>query len=119
MTADELLQQAWRQHLSGQIPQAEQMYRQVLAQCPGYAAAWTHLGMACFDQLRFDEAIAAYRESLALNPNLAQTYQNLGKVLGRLRRFDEAIACFDRAILLLPSYINAYKNKARAQYWKG
>jgi len=118
-TADELLSQAWQQHLSGQILQAELMYRRVLADFPAHATAWTFLGMACYDQLRFDEAVAAYQQSLTLDPNLAQTYQNLGKVLGRLRRFDEAIACFDRAILLSPGYGNAYKNKARAQYWKG
>ena len=78
-SADELLSQAWQQHLSGKIPQAERMYRQVLADFPSHAAAWTFLGMACFDQLRFDEAVAAYQQSLALDPNLAQTYQNLGK----------------------------------------
>lgn len=119
MTAHEILNHAWQLHLSGQIPQAERMYRQVLADHPSHAAAWTFLGMACFDQLRFDEAVAAYQQSLTLDPNLAQTYQNLGKVLGRLRRFDEAIQCFDRAILLSPGYVNAFKNKARAQYWKG
>lgn len=116
---DEVLNQAWQLHLSGQIPLAEQMYRQVLAVLPQHAAAWTFLGMACFDQLRFEEAVAAYRQSIALDPNMAQAYQNLGKVLGRMRRFDEAIACFDRAILLSPTYVNAYKNKAKAEYWKG
>ena len=89
------------------------------ASFPGSAAAWTYLGMALHDQMRFEEAVAVFQQSLALDPNLAQTYQNMGKSLGRLRRFDEAIACFDRAILLLPTYLNAYKNKARAEYWKG
>jgi len=118
-TADELLNQAWQVHLAGQPIQAEQMYRQVLASFPGSAAAWTYLGMALHDQMRFEEAVAVFQQSLALDPNLAQTYQNMGKSLGRLRRFDEAIVCFDRAILLLPTYLNAYKNKARAEYWKG
>ncbi len=118
-TAEEILNHGWQLHMAGQVPQAEQVYRQLVAALPQNAVAWTYLGMALHDQLRFEEAVAAFQQSIAIDRAMPQTYQNLGKSLGRLRQFDDAIACFDRAIQLSPNYLNAHKNKARAHYWKG
>jgi hypothetical protein len=118
-TSDELLNQGWQLHQQGQIHQAEQHYRQVLALEPGNAAAWCYLGMASHDQELFDQAVFAFQQAIGLAPGMAVAYQNFGKTLGRMRRFDDAIACFDQAIALSPMYLNAYKNKAKAHYFKG
>ena len=118
-TTDETLAHGWQLHQQGQLLEAEQAYRQVLAVLPESAFAWCYLGMALHDQERFADAVFAYQQALTLHPQLAVAYQNLGKTLGRLRRLPEAIACFDQAIRLAPDYLNAYKNKARAHFFQG
>src|SRR5262245_48885092 len=118
-TSEDLLNQGWQLHQQGQLREAEQAYRQVLAIEPGHAAAWCYLGMVSHDQELFDQAVFAFQQAIGLAPGMAVAYHNFGKTLGRMRRFDDAIACFDQSIALSPAYVNAHKNKAKAHYFKG
>ena len=65
----ELLSQGWQLHLAGQLKTAEQRYRQALQLAPTDPNAWCYLGMACHDQDRLDEAVAAYRKAIRLLPD--------------------------------------------------
>ena len=116
--ADDLAQ-GWRAHQAGDVVAGERAYRRVLARAPRNADAWCYLGMACHDQERWDEAIAAYRRALEIRPDFAIVHNNLGNTLRMQRLLRESVASFDRAIRLKPDYVNAYKNKGTALLWEG
>jgi FkbM family methyltransferase len=118
-TAEEAVNQAWQIHQSGDLAQAERMYRQALTAQPGSARAWCHLGMACHDQERYEEAIAAYQRAIQLRPEFPVAFNNMGNSLWMLRRLDDALVCFNRALELKPDYGNAYKNRGTVLLWYG
>lgn len=118
-TMAELLTEGWRLHQAGDLAGAERVYRQALQVDPQDANAWCYLGMACHDQDRFDEAVAAYRRAIQLRPQFPVAFNNLGNTLRLQRRLDEALASFDHALRLKPDYVNAFKNKGTALVWEG
>lgn len=118
-TTAEALAHGWQLHQAGQWAAAEQIYRQVLQANPADANAWCYLGIACHDQDRLDEAVAAYRRALQLQPNFPIAFNNLGNTLRMQRKLADAVACFDQALRLKPDYVNAHKNKGTALVWEG
>jgi FkbM family methyltransferase len=116
---DDLLTQGWRLHQAGEIAKAEQLYRQVVAADPNNASAWCYFGIACHDQQRYDEAVAAYRRALELQPDFPVALNNLGNTFRLLKRIDESVACFDRALAIKPDYLIGYKNKGTTLCWEG
>jgi Flp pilus assembly protein TadD len=118
-TAAETLQQGWRIHQSGNFAAAEQTYRTVLRADSNNANAWCYLGIACYDQDRFDEAVASYQRAIQIQPQFPIAYNNLGNTLRMQKRLTEALACFDEALRQQPGYVNAHKNKGTALVWEG
>jgi FkbM family methyltransferase len=118
-TTAEALAHGWQLHQAGKWAAAEEIYRQVLQASPADPNAWCYLGIACHDQDRLDEAVAAYRRAIQLQPNFPIAFNNLGNTLRMQRRLDEAVTCFDQALRLKPDYVNAYKNKGTAFVWEG
>ncbi|MCH5373372.1 MAG: tetratricopeptide repeat-containing glycosyltransferase family protein, partial [Planctomycetes bacterium] len=118
-TAAEALQEGWRQHQSGNVVAAEEIYRRVLHADPNDANAWCYLGIACHDRDRLDEAVAAYRRAIQLQPRFPIAYNNLGNTLRMQRRLSDSLACFDEALRQQPGYVNAIKNKGTALVWEG
>jgi FkbM family methyltransferase len=118
-TAAETLQQGWRIHQSGDFAGAERMYRAVLQADANNANAWCYLGIACYDQDRFDEAVASYQRAIQIQPQFPIAYNNLGNTLRMQKRLTEALACFDEALRQQPGYVNAHKNKGTALVWEG
>jgi FkbM family methyltransferase len=118
-TPEEMLSHGWQIHQAGSVRQAEQVYQQVLAAQPANANAWCYLGIALYDQQRYDEALAAYNRALVLRPEFPIALNNLGNTYRLMRRIDQAVDCFDRALALKPDYLLAYKNKGTALCWEG
>jgi Flp pilus assembly protein TadD len=109
-TIDEALQFGWKQHQSGNVRGAEDIYRQVLAVAPRNENAWCFLGMACHDQGRYEEAGTAYREALRIKPNFPVALSNFGNTLKQQGRLDEAEASCREALKFKPDYSTAYNN---------
>jgi len=89
----ELLKIAIAHHQAGRLPQAEQIYRQILQQQPQNADALSLLGVIACQQENLDQGIALYRQALAVRPEHRQARENLNLALckqGR-RLIDEAI----------------------------
>ena len=110
-TTAEALAHGWQLHQAGKWAAAEEIYRQVLQASPADPNAWCYLGIACHDQDRLDEAVAAYRRAIQLQPNFPIAFNNLGNTLRMQRRLDEAVTCFDQALRLKPDYVNAHKKQ--------
>ena len=118
-TADEVLQQGWRLHQAGRVADAEQVYRGVLTQLPGHAAAHVYLGIALFDSRKFGESVAAYRTALKLQPHFPIAWNNLGNSLRMLGEVEQAEVCFVRALEQQPGYLSALKNRGTLWVWSG
>jgi tetratricopeptide (TPR) repeat protein len=111
--------QGWKIHQQRRWVDAEQIYRQVLAQAPTNPNAWCYLGICLHDQRRYPEAVDAYRRALSYQPQFPIALNNLGNSLRYIQAYDEADRCFQQALELKPDYLNAYKNRGTLHVWRG
>ncbi len=65
-----------------------------------HAGAHSNVGIALFDQGKFEEAIEHYDRAIAIDPGFAEAHSNRGNALQRLKRFGEAEEAYRRAIEL-------------------
>jgi predicted O-linked N-acetylglucosamine transferase (SPINDLY family) len=101
---------ALQHHQAGRLHQAEQLYRQILAQQPNHAGALHYLGVIARQAGRSDIAVDLIRRSIALEPGDAEAHSNLGSVLKDKGLLKEAIAAYRQAIALCPNYAEAHNN---------
>jgi tetratricopeptide (TPR) repeat protein len=106
-------------HKSGRLPEAEQLYRQVLARQPQHADALNALGTIAHQSGQSELAVNLIRRSIALNPGVAHAHSNLGNALISLGRIDEAIAEYRQAIAIEPDNPKPYTNLGSALSEKG
>ncbi len=93
---------------AGQLDEAVEQYRRVLALTPDDALAHSNLGTALAAQGRLDEAVGHYERALALTPGDADTHSNLGNALLSLGRTAEGVASLRRAIDIDPASAEAH-----------
>ena len=95
--AVELLQEAYRHQMAGELDRAIELYEQSIAIHPT-AEAHTFLGCTYSFQGRYDEAIAQCKEAIAVDPEFGNPYNDIGSYLLKLGRLDEAIPWLEEAI---------------------
>jgi tetratricopeptide (TPR) repeat protein len=95
--AVDLLQEAYRRQMAGDLDAAIDLYQRSIATHPT-AEAHTFLGWTYSFQGRLDEAIAACREAIAVDPEFGNPYNDIGSYLIKLGRLDEAIPWLEAAI---------------------
>jgi len=100
-------------HQAGRIPQADKLYRQILAQQPKHAGALQYLGMIAHQLDRNDIAVDLIRQAIAVKPT-AEAYYNLGIVLSQAGQPEEAVAVYRQAISLKPNNPDAFINLGNA-----
>jgi len=105
---------AMQRHEAGRLHEAEQLYRQILAQQPEHAGAMQFLGVIANQVGRNDIAVGLIRRAIGLNPNVAEAYNNLGNALKDQGQLDEAIAAFRQALALNPNLPEAHNNLGSA-----
>lgn len=96
------------------LPQAAELYREILALRPNYAAAAINLGTIHYNLREHELAEQLYRRATEADPDYALAFFDLGNVLDELKRLPEAIAAYERAIRLVPQYADAHYNLALA-----
>jgi predicted O-linked N-acetylglucosamine transferase (SPINDLY family) len=96
------------------LPQAEQLYRQILAHQPQHADAMHQLGLIAYQVGQSDIAVDLIRRAIALNPNLPEPHSNLGNIFTDKGQLDEAIAACRQAIALRPDFPEAHINLGNA-----
>lgn len=81
-----LYYKAWALEVRGQLPAAEQAYRDIAAARPNFWPAYNHIGVLLSRQARYEEAAKAFSQAAAAAPkvvlplaNLTQTYLQLGR----------------------------------------
>lgn len=118
-TTAEAIAIALQHHQAGNLPQAEQVYRQVLQVEPQNVDALHLMGVLAHQVGQNEAAIEWIQQALALNPNFATAYNHLGEALRALGRNDEAIACYQRALQIDPNSAQSYNNLSNAYKAQG
>jgi predicted O-linked N-acetylglucosamine transferase (SPINDLY family) len=98
-------------HQAGRLPEAEEIYRQILSTRPDDFECLHLLGVIHFQRRDYEQALRYIDAAVRINPSLVPAYSNRGNVLGELGRFDEALASYDKAIGLDHSYVSAHVNR--------
>lgn len=113
-TVAEALAQALAMHRAGDLPGAEQIYRQIVAAAPQFADAWHLLGVVEHQAGRHTVALEHIGHAIALKPADAIFRSNRGLVYQALGRQEESLASLEEAIRLQPDYVDALNNLAAA-----
>jgi tetratricopeptide (TPR) repeat protein len=111
---DGLLQQAVALQQNGALPEAEELYREILSARPRHFDALQLLGALMLQQGRLEEGIAQLQSALALDPKQAALHSNLSFALNALRRHADALSSANRAVTLQPRFADALNNQGTA-----
>jgi len=102
MTTTNLFELALERHRAGQLPDAEALYRQVLAQDPNHAASAFLLGGIALGSGLLPAAVELLRHATTLEPTNAAYHANLAEAYRQLRRHADSFDSFERALSLKP-----------------
>lgn len=119
LSIEQALQKALQHHQAGQLPQAEALYRQVLARQANQPDALHLLGVIARQVGQTRAAVDLIRQAIAQRPDFPAAYTNLGNALKDAGKPDEAIAAFRQAIALNPGFADAYNNLGNGLMAKG
>lgn len=109
-----LYQLAMQHHQAGRLAEAEQLYRQVLAQTPGHPDALHLLGVIAYQVGQGEESLRLIKLALQLRPNEGFYYVNLGNTFSLLGRHEDAVAAYRSALALNPQSPPAWNNLGTA-----
>jgi len=107
------LAEAMRNHQAGQLAEAEDQYRALLAEFPDDANVVHFLGVIRFQTGGSEEAVTLVKRSLEMDPDNAHAWNNLGNIYMHLQRGEEAEQAYRRAIALEPAAAPAWANLAQ------
>jgi protein O-GlcNAc transferase len=102
LTLDAALNIALQHHGAGRLREAEDVYRQVLAQVPRHPDALHLLGVLSQQQGRGEDALRLIRSAIEISPGVARFHANLGNVLREQGRLDQAIDAYRQSAKLAP-----------------
>ncbi len=112
MTILQALQIALEHQRAGRLPQAEAMYRQILATVPDEVNALHGLAYLALGARQSDDAERLIRRAIAIDPQSAPLQRALADILYPQGRSAETIAALERSIELQPTDASAYLNLA-------
>jgi protein O-GlcNAc transferase len=107
--------QAIAAHRSGNLAEAEALYRRVLAGNARDFDALHMLGIIFAQRSEFAEAEKFLRAANEVDASVPPCLHNHGNVLVRLERYEEAIACYRKALAVAPNYGPIYADLGNAQ----
>ena len=107
---EELINQAFKFHSQGNIPEAAKYYQHFINQGFDDHRVFSNYGIILKNLGKLKEAEYLYRKAIELNPNYAEAYSNLGNILRDLGKLKEAELYTRKAIELKPNYAEAYSN---------
>ncbi len=109
-----VLLKAVQHHNSGELREAEALYRRVLAADPDQPDALNLLGVIARQSGDFAAAVDLISRSVAVRPGFADAHNNLGNAFLEQRRLDEAMASYRKALDLNPRHADALNNLGSA-----
>lgn len=104
--ARQLFEQAYHEHMAGEIDDAIDLYHQSIELVPT-AEAHTFLGWAYSMQKRYEEAIEECMRAIELDEEFGNPYNDIGSYMIELNRWDDAVVWLNRALMA-----TRYENRA-------
>jgi tetratricopeptide (TPR) repeat protein/2-polyprenyl-3-methyl-5-hydroxy-6-metoxy-1,4-benzoquinol methylase len=101
---------AVRHHQAGQLAEAENLYRQVLAADARHVASLHHLGIIALQRRQPQAAIDPIGRALAVDGGIPDCHYNMAFALQALGRMEEAVRHYREAVRLKPDYTDAHTN---------
>jgi predicted O-linked N-acetylglucosamine transferase (SPINDLY family) len=101
-------------HQSGQLSEAERVYKSVLKAQPNHFEALHFQGLLEAQRGNFAEADRLMRRSLKVNGKVADAHANHARVLNALKCSEEALAACDRALAINPRSLEALVSRGNA-----
>ena len=92
---------------SGQLKEAEALYKKILSFNQDIAEVHCNLGSV---QETLEDSLKSYERALSIKPDYADAYINKGNILTDLGRLDEAIISYKIALEIHPQYAEAKCN---------
>lgn len=108
------LAQAWQHQSAGRLPQAADIYQEILKTAPEEPAALHLLGVVAHQRGESGRAIELISKAIAIKPDFAEAHSNLGLALMQSGRLDDAVASYRRAIAIKPGLAGAHGNMGLA-----
>ncbi len=108
------IQKALQYHRSGQLQQAEEIYREILAQDKDHPDALHLLGLIAQRVGAYDTAMELISHALRIKPREPYYHNSIGTVFKSLGKLKEAVSHYQEAIQLNPDYAEAYNNLGNA-----
>lgn len=102
------LQEGLSYFRQGQLPQAEEAFRDAVRIAPTLAVAHNNLGLVLRREGRLPEAASEYEEALRIDPRYPEALHNLGLVKDRQGLSGEAISRYREALALDSSLVEAH-----------
>lgn len=115
----QVIEAALEHHQAGRLPQAEELYQQILQVEPKHPDALHFSGMIAHQLGKNDTAVELMEKSIRLNPSAPMYYNNLGSVFMAQGKLDAAIENFHKALALKPGYAEACYNTGVAFQMSG
>jgi tetratricopeptide (TPR) repeat protein len=98
---------AMERHQAGRLAEAEDIYRQIIAQQPNHADALHLLGVIAAQSGRKKNAVELIRRAITINPSAGVYYNNLGQAWLDMGMFEQAINACREALRLNPDFAAA------------
>ena len=110
LTIQDALTLGSQHHNSGNLSQAEDLYRQVLQADPKQPDGLQLLGVIALQRGDAELAVDFFTRSLAVESGFANVHSNLGSALKKMGRIDDAMASYRNALAIDPNFIDAHVN---------
>jgi protein O-GlcNAc transferase len=107
---DNELKKALQYHQSGQLPEAEEIYKKILEVDSRHSDALHLLGVLSRQTGNMVEAENLISKAIQNNPNVPLYYQSLGDTFQIQRKMEDAIVCYKKAVQIEPDYDRAHFN---------
>ena len=97
-------------HQAGQLQQAEQFYRQILALQPRYPNALHMLGVLALQTGRQQQAVQLIQQAIAIDSSQVAFYADLGVAYLEIGEYEDAAVALKRALAIHPQFPDAHYN---------
>jgi tetratricopeptide (TPR) repeat protein len=103
-------QQAVQHHQSNRLAEAEQGYRQILAQQPQHVNSLQRLGVLMQQKEDYPSAENLLKAALEVAPQSPQVWFSLGNLYQTQCRFTDAIEAYHQVLAIQPNAVAVYNN---------
>jgi len=101
-------------HNSGNLSEAEKIYRRILAARPNHPDALHLLGIVAYQRDQHQAAATLVRKAIGINPRIAIYHASLAAALNEFGQFPEAAEAARKSVAMAPNSSHALNNLAFA-----